>query len=764
VKAKHTNRLAESSSPYLLQHAHNPVDWFEWGPEAIEKARDEQKPILVSVGYSTCYWCHVMERQVFENEQIAALMNRWFVNIKVDREQRPDIDEIYMTATQLATGQGGWPNNVFLTPDLEPFYAGTYFPPEDTASRPGFPRVLEGMHDAWTNEREKVQDHAAKFAQAIRGALGDRSEEFGRAPLSEALVRDAAQGLLESYDPADGGFGMAPKFPQGFIYQFIFDSGDEKLTEAGLHTLREMIAGGMYDQVGGGFHRYSTDGQWKVPHFEKMLYNQAQLASAYARAHERTGEKIFEWAAHDVLAFVRRVFTSEEGAFYSAIDAETNEVEGGTFVWREQEIRDVLSEQEAALFFAVFERARIPEIPGHKHPDGGAVVVRGNYGDAAERVGVSVEELLERLTPVREKLLKRRLERDQPRLDDKVIAGWNGLMIEGMARAGRLLADDKAIRAAERAAEFAMSHLRREDGGLWRIWRRGEAEIEGFQEDYAMLARGLLELHRATGDEKWRTAAADLLDAMHERFWDDEHAGYFLNADDPYAIARTKSPMDSAVPSGNAIAVHALLDLYELTGDDKWLNRADETMAAFSGMMQRAARAMVHLADAVSRRMRIDAPLPEVGLQEIGRADGALGATDSLSKVSVSAKAPERVRTGEAFEIILRLSIDEGWHINAAEAGDGLIPTALDVRTESDVRVLGIDYPEAKRLETDFADGSIPVYEGDVVIVARLEVGENAPVGATIEIRLAYRVQACSETACLEAGEGLEIVKVAAGE
>ncbi len=764
MKARHTNRLAESSSPYLLQHAHNPVDWREWGEEAIEAARREQKPILLSVGYSTCYWCHVMERQVFENEQIAALMNKWFINIKVDREQRPDIDEIYMTAAQLATGQGGWPNNVFLTPDLEPFYAGTYFPPEDTAARPGFPRVLEGMHGAWTNEREKVSDHAAKFAQAIRAGLGDRSEEFGRAPLTETLVRDAAQGLLESYDPTDGGFGMAPKFPQGFIYPFIFEAGDERLIEAGLHTLREMVAGGVYDQIGGGFHRYSTDGQWKVPHFEKMLYNQAQLASAYALAHERTGEAIFAWAARDILRFVQREFASEEGAFFSAIDAETNEIEGGTFVWTEHEVRDVLSEQEAALFFAVFELAPVPEMPGHKHPEGGAVCVRGDYDEAAERVGVSVDELLERLAPVREKLLERRLERDQPRLDDKVIAGWNGLMIQGMARAARILTDEDAIRAVERAAEFALSTLRREDGGLWRISRRGETEIEAFQEDYAMLARGLLELHRAASDEKWRTAAADLLDAMHERFWDDEHAAYFLNADDPYAIARTKSPMDSATPSGNAIAVHALLDLYEATGEDMWLHRADETMAVFSGMMQRAGRAMLHLSHAASRRLAMEAPMPEVGLQEIGGDGPEIGATDSLSNVSVSAEGPDRVRPGEPFEIILRLQIANGWHINAAKARAGLIPTAVDVRTESDVRVLDIDYPEPTQLEADFAEGAIPVYEGAVSIRVRLEVGESAPVGGSIEIRLAYRAQACSASACLEAGEGVETALVEVGE
>ncbi|MBL9141250.1 MAG: thioredoxin domain-containing protein, partial [Phycisphaerae bacterium] len=381
----HANHLANSTSPYLLQHAHNPVNWYPWGPEALARAAAENKPIFLSVGYSTCYWCHVMEREVFENEEIAALMNERFVCIKVDREERPDLDKIYMTATQLMTQHGGWPNSVFLTPNLKPFFAGTYFGPTDQPGRPGFGTIVMQLGDAWTNQRERITEVSDRAAAAIANVLTERLATIPKAPMDTALVDRTVEQIAASFDPRDGGFGVAPKLPSDFYYPFLLDVHAQRAkrgeTDANTlaivtTTLDAMAAGGIHDHVGGGFHRYATDAQWRVPHFEKMLYNQAMLTQAYLDAYAATGEERYAATAKDTLRFVADVLTGDRGQFYSALDAETDAVEGAYYTWTPDQVRQVLGDSDADQFFAAFEFADVPIFPGHKHPEGGTLVRR----------------------------------------------------------------------------------------------------------------------------------------------------------------------------------------------------------------------------------------------------------------------------------------------------------------------------------------------------------------------------------------------------
>jgi uncharacterized protein YyaL (SSP411 family) len=533
AQPRHTNRLAQSTSPYLLQHAHNPVDWYPWGPEALERARTKDKPIFLSVGYSTCYWCHVMEREVFENEEIARLMNERFICIKVDREERPDLDEIYMMATQLMTQHGGWPNSVFLTPDLKPFFAGTYFGPKDQPGRPGFGTLVTQLGEAWKTQRDKIDEVSGRAADAIRSILGERLASIPAATLDGALVDAAVRQIAASHDPRDGGFGLPPKFPSDFYYSFLLDvherreaagQADDQTLAMVTRTLDAMAAGGTHDHVGGGFHRYSTDGQWKVPHFEKMLYNQAHLAVAYLDACAATGEVRFADTARGIFSFVAAVFTGPDGQFYSALDAETDAVEGAYYVWTRDEITRVLGDKDAAAFLAVFALANVPHFPGHKHPEGGAVVRKAR--------GVANSPEIEAMLG---KLASARQNRTLPRLDDKAIAAWNGMMIDAYARGSEVLKEDSYRAAAAKAATFVLDRMRTRDGRLLRSVRvvadakRQPPSQEGFLEDYAFVIRGLLALERVETDSasktRWLAAARTLAVKADELIWDKVSGG-----------------------------------------------------------------------------------------------------------------------------------------------------------------------------------------------------------------------------------------------
>ena len=519
VETRSANHLIDETSPYLLLHAYNPVEWYPWGEAALSRARTEKKPIFLSVGYSTCYWCHVMERRVFSNPEIADLMNRWFVNIKVDREERPDLDKIYMLATQLVSGGGGWPNSVFLTPELKPFFAGTYFPPEDAHGRPSFPRVLKSIQSAWETRREEVRAASEQLTGAIR-EMESGVGEPPRAPDS-LLVKSARLGIEARYDARFGGFGGSPKFPSTISLDFLLtawtDTGDETTWKAVEHSLEAMSHGGIYDHVGGGFHRYATDAQWRVPHFEKMLYNQAGLGRLYLRAFELSGRSSWGALAGDILEFVKRELTSPEGPFYSALDAETEAVEGKYYLWTAAEVRAALGADED-LFHSLFELAPVPDTGGN------VIVKKPSTADIRP-----TPSQLQRLKDMRRRLLEIRGGRVYPLRDDKIITSWNGLMIETYAYAYRVLKDRQYRRAAEAAAAFVLEHMRRSDGGLYRVYRNGNAKYPAYLEDYAFLARGLLSLHGSVNEERWLAAGKSVADQMLRRFWDAEGGGILLH-------------------------------------------------------------------------------------------------------------------------------------------------------------------------------------------------------------------------------------------
>jgi uncharacterized protein YyaL (SSP411 family) len=563
------NRLARETSPYLLQHAHNPVDWYPWGEEAFARARAENKPILLSVGYSACHWCHVMERESFEDPDTAALMNRHFVNVKVDREERPDVDHIYMQAVQSLTGHGGWPMTVFLAPDGTPFYGGTYFPPTDRHGLPGFPRLLGALADAWTNRHGEVIQSGREIAES----LGQTERLRGAStPLADDVLASAFQGISAQFDEERGGLGGAPKFPQPMIWEFVLRyakrSGNEYAARMVHTTLVRMARGGMYDQLGGGFARYSVDAHWLVPHFEKMLYDNAQLASLYLHGWLALRDPECRRVCEETLDYVLREMTDAAGGFYSAQDADSEGHEGKFFVWTPEEMRAVLgAEADAAMaYWGVdrgpnFEGTSILYLPGPPDPD--------------------------RMAAARRKLYEARERRVHPGRDDKVLAAWNGLMCQALAEAGRALGRDDFLAAAVRNAEFVLSAMRR-DGRLLRTWKAGQARLNGYLEDYAMTAAALVALYEATFDRRWLDEARGLADEMLRLFWDDALAGFYdTGADHERLIVRPRNLYDNAVPSGSSVAIEALLRLAELTGEAMYEQRALSALRPMADLMGR---------------------------------------------------------------------------------------------------------------------------------------------------------------------------------
>jgi uncharacterized protein len=591
---KHTNRLINETSPYLRQHAHNPVDWYPWGEEALAKARAEDRPILLSVGYSACHWCHVMERESFEDETTAAIMNRYFVNIKVDREERPDIDTIYMQAVQALTQHGGWPMTVFLTPDGEPFYGGTYFPPEPRYGMPSFPQVLEAMHDVWQNRRDDAVTSARELAQQLSDAA---QIPPGNLSLTTQLLDRAAASIKQRFDARNGGWGGAPKFPAPQTIDFLLRSyqrhSDQTALQQAETTLRKMAAGGIYDQLGGGFHRYSVDEHWLVPHFEKMLYDNAQLARAYLHAYQLTGNAEYRRIVEETLDYVKREMTAPEGGYYAAQDADSEGVEGKFFVWSLAEVRQALGE-DAALFAQIYD-----------------VTAQGNWEHTnilhlprpLEEIARVTGQPLERLRAVVERgkraLFALREQRVRPGLDDKVLANWNGLMLGAMAEAGRVLDRPDYLESARRNAEFVHASMIR-DGRLLHSYKDGQAKIQGFLSDYALYAEGLIALYRATFETRWLSSARSFAEHMLDHFWDNTDGGFFQTSDEHESlIARPKDLFDEAVPSGNAVAAQVLLQLAELVGDPEYDRRARATIELVTGGLQRYPTAFATMLNAL---------------------------------------------------------------------------------------------------------------------------------------------------------------------
>jgi uncharacterized protein len=581
------NRLARETSPYLLQHAHNPVDWYPWGAEALERARAEDRPILLSIGYAACHWCHVMERESFENPAIAAQMNAAFVCIKVDREERPDLDDIYMSATVAMSGSGGWPMTVFLTPEQEPFFAGTYFPPVDRFGRAGFGSLLKKLSELWRDERQAVLDQAKELTEHVRRQSGPGASG-GLALDSQRL---ALQQLAQSYDSRYGGFGKAPKFPPAqsleLFLRYARRTGDAQALSMLRGTLDGMKAGGMYDQLGGGFARYSTDERWHVPHFEKMLYDNAQLAKIYTEAHQFTGEAEYARIATETLDYVMREMQSPEGGYYSATDADSEGVEGKYFVWEPHEIEELLSAEDAADFCAYYD------VTAEGNWEGLNVLrVQRPHAVVAEELGISETELrasLSRSIPI---LYEARSKRVPPLLDDKVLVAWNGLMIDAFAIAARVFPERGYAESAARAASFLLERLARPDGGLWRTHRAGKSHLFAYLEDYAYFIQGLVSLYEVSGDERFLTEAARLAERMLSDFGDADGGPFYQTAHDHEAlIARVRDGHDGAIPNANAIAAHALARLARHLGRPEWEERARQALRGYAKAVERLPRA-----------------------------------------------------------------------------------------------------------------------------------------------------------------------------
>jgi uncharacterized protein len=589
---QHTNRLAGESSPYLLQHAHNPVDWYPWGPEALARAAELDRPIFLSIGYAACHWCHVMERESFEDEATAAFLNDHFVAIKVDREERPDLDQLYMGAVQAMTGQGGWPMSVFLAPDGRPFFAGTYFPPVPSHGMPAFRQVLAGVREAWAERRDAVHEIGAAV---VRSLAESRVGASGTRPVPPAEVLAAASaGIAAGFDEANGGWGRAPKFPQPMTIELLLRrhlaTGDPRPLEIARRSLDAMAAGGVRDQLGGGFHRYATDARWLVPHFEQMLYDNAQLARVYVHAWQATGDPSYLEIATGTLDFLVRDLRTPGGGFAASLDADTDGIEGGTFTWPAGEIGEVLGD-EAPLFSAAFG------VTDRGNWEGVTILSRvAGDGELGERFALPAAEVAARLAAARATLLAVRSARPQPARDDKVLAAWNGLAIAALSDAARAieagaphLADRAAAyrAAAVGAATDVLGGLVDGTGRLHRSWKDGRASAPGVLEDHADLADGLLALYEATADERWYRESASLADTILARFADPA-GGFFDTADDAEAlVVRPRDPQDNAVPSGGAMATTVLLRLAALTGEPRYRAAAERALAGVGSVLER---------------------------------------------------------------------------------------------------------------------------------------------------------------------------------
>ncbi len=605
------NRLIHETSPYLLQHAYNPVDWYPWGPEALQKAQREEKPIFLSIGYSACHWCHVMERESFENDEIAHYLNEHFVSIKVDREERPDIDDIYMTAVQLLTGQGGWPLTVFLTPDLKPFFGGTYFPPEDRWGRPGLLTVLKAIVELYRKEREKITEQAERLTQYLNAMQHPKPSTGLLAP---ELLQQAYLYALQSFDREHGGFGGAPKFPHSlelsFLLRYWRRTQDPDALQIVEFSLEKMARGGIYDQLGGGFHRYCVDAQWRIPHFEKMLYDNALLVWTYLEAYQATHKSLYRRVVEETLAYVLREMTSPEGGFYSAQDADTSEGEGAFYLWAPEELSAVLGPEDGARaceYFGVTEGA-----------EGGVSVLAQRYTveEFAARAGMTPSACESWLARVRQKLFESRERRKRPARDEKILTAWNGLMISAFARAHQILGDEKYLRAAQDAARFCLAHLHK-DGILKRSYKDGQAKCNAYLDDYALFITGLLDLYESDFDRHWIHEAKALSATVVEKFWDEAGGGFFFTSSDHEKLpVRAKGLYDGATPSGNSAATLAFLRLAQLTDDATLRAKAEQTLRLCRDFMEQAPQALSYMLSALDFYLGPTAQIAIIGAKD----------------------------------------------------------------------------------------------------------------------------------------------------
>ena len=582
-KETYVNRLAESSSPYLLQHKNNPVDWYPWGDEAFQKAAELDIPIFLSIGYSTCHWCHVMAHESFEDEQVAQLLNENFISIKVDREELPEIDHVYMSVCQAMTGRGGWPLTIIMTPDKEPFFAGTYFPKNGRFGRPGMMELLPSIAEAWKNKRAELVQSAEKINEYL---VKSNTKELGT-PLSKAILKETYSQFVNRYDKNHGGFGTQPKFPSPhnlvYLLRYHHMTGDKTALEMVEKTLQEMRLGGIFDHVGYGFHRYATDKEWLVPHFEKMLYDQAMLVMAYTEAFQITGKPEYKKTAEEILTYVQRDMTDAKGGFYSAEDADSEGEEGLFYIWTIQELQSIIGEEDTQFIQNIFNLT--PE---------------GNFKDEASgqftgknifhlKTPISNSKDLKKISQIREKIFHVREKRIHPLKDDKILTDWNGLMIAAMAKAGVAFQDNVLIESAEKSAKFIFNNLMDKNGRLQKRYRKGKSGLDAHLDDYAFFVWGLLELYEATFKIEYLKNAIQLSDIMVSEFWNESSGGFYLGSDQTEKlIVRAMTGYDGAIPSGNSIAAMNLLKLTRITGEIKWAEMADKTFKVFSNEINRA--------------------------------------------------------------------------------------------------------------------------------------------------------------------------------
>ncbi len=779
------NKLIDSTSPYLLQHAHNPVFWYPWGPEAIELARSQNKPIFLSIGYSACHWCHVMARESFENPDIAAIMNESFINIKVDREERPDLDELYMMATQLVTGAGGWPMSVWLTPDLQPFYAGTYFPPTERFGRHSFPQILLALKDAWANQNDKMRAQGQSIAEALREHVRQsHSENSGEIDL-HACVQAALQGHADSFDPDYGGLGSSPKFPPSQslkLWLTILRLSNQSSTKDQppfslppaisaisqsptlmnlirdmiVKTLDGMMRGGIYDHVGGGFCRYSTDERWHVPHFEKMLYDNALLAPVYALAGVQFGRRDYERVARQTLDFWLRDMCSPEGAFYSALDADSEGEEGKYYLWSMADLSDAFTDsQDRKLIADHF--GMTGQGNWHESPVTGASVlmIARTTAELAPDYNTNADSLQQRIDRLLLLMRKHREKRIHPATDDKILTSWNGLMISAMAICGRVLREPRYLEAAHRAIGYLLLRHMQNGRALLRVSRKGQARIPAFLEDHAFLLNGLMDLIDATSPTSLpgtmaRKRALELADNMIRLFEDSRNGGFFLtHSEHDSPLLRLKNITDNATPSANAMAIRALLRLAQHSGKENYRTIAMRAARSFAGVITKSPsyhssllRSLLddaywrttHPLSTTSTDMIVEGHTPVIGSMP-----------DSVLKISAQPLAP--LRAGDTFDIRIILTIADGYHIQPGGMADrDVLATIVRMRTDLPIASQEWILPDAQNIHPD-ASG-LRGLKGILDIRGRCTIADAPHPGKYI-LRVTVLAQPCSVTSCL---------------
>jgi uncharacterized protein YyaL (SSP411 family) len=779
---RHTNRLARETSPYLLAHAHNPVDWYPWGPEALERARKENKPIFLSIGYSSCHWCHVMEKKVFSEPEIARYMNENFVNIKVDREERPDLDDIYMTALQLyfeAVGSpqsSGWPLSIFLTPDARPLGGGTYFPPDDSEGRVGFPTLMKRVVDSWRDKRKEMETNADILANAVRASARPRTN-LQPVTLERGLVEPVLKSMAAGYDSEYGGFGFnakapdRPKFPVPTKLALLqYEAARRSNDQAGkmlYYTLDQMAAGGIYDHIGGGFHRYSTDRYWRVPHFEKMLYDNAQLADVYSDAFRCTQHRHYRAVVEGTIEFVLRDLRDAGGAFYAALDADSEGQEGKYYVWTDEDLARILSQEELAVCQVVYGTG------GEKNFELGHVLEKRRSMDAAaKRLKMPVVQLERQTAEITKKLLAARQQRRAPARDEKILAAWNGLMIRTLARAGVILEKREYIEAAERTAAFILAEMRDEKGRLYHSYAAGKAKLDAYLDDYAYVNEGLLALHLATNNEKWANAARRLSDVQLQLFWDEQGKGcYFTSHTHEALLARTKNAYDSVLPSGNSVTVRNLLRLASFTRQADYRNRARQTLEVFAPLIADFPGGLTNMALALDEFLDVAEPAKEsratsetrLGIAPEADIVLAAGEDDARGPIGKKgAKKEKEVITGQAYlavdrlpaggkaRVLVQLQVADGWHVHANPPGDAEIDIATEVEIDSklDLELKNLRYPAGKKVDRGPDEKPQLLYTGKVSIFGEIEVPKLA-AGKRDDLVLLVTYQACNDTRCL---------------